>query len=108
MILNCRAWRELVKNNLFCSFFKIAPAPAPSFCYLFLLIQKTRYLEIPTYKNSSFEINRDPLFIWYMISCIKESFFLYYTDFFTNFTLMSHFLQFTRIFYPIGNIASIV
>ena len=29
-------------------------------------------------------------------------------DFFTNFTLMLHFLQFTHIFYQIGNIANIV
>ena len=36
--------------------------------------------------------------VW--ISCIKQWFYLYYTDFFTNFTLMLHFLQFTRIFLP--------
>ena len=40
--------------------------------------------------------------------CIKEWFYVYHTEFFTNFTLMSHFLEFTPFFCQIGNIANIV
>ena len=48
------------------------------------------------------------LCIFLCISSIKEWFYVYSTDFFMSFTLMSHFLQFMRTSYQIRNIAFIM